>query len=339
MTYQPSIKRNFLREYGIITGLGIVGYVARYLSGQFTTQFNLILFALSYLLVAFSWEILRIINRQLNQWLPFEKGIPLRIFVQISIGVVLALFIRLMIFLFGEPYFTQPLDKLFLVSTWLIYVLGVTIVNGIFITTYFISRWKDSIREAERLEKEKAIVQFDNLKNQLNPHFLFNALSSLNSLIAENQQLASEFLQQLSKIYRYILQNKDKNLVSLQTELDFIRNYVLLAETRFQNSLKFDFDIPTPVPDKSIVPVTLQVLIENALKHNRIDEQHPLHIHITVALNYLEVSNNFQPRKTVDTSNKQGLENLKSLYRFYSDEPVLIDQTESTFCVKIPLLD
>jgi LytS/YehU family sensor histidine kinase len=259
--------------------------------------------------------------------------------VQILIGVALALIIRLLIYLFGEPYLQQPLDKLFLVSTWLIYVLGVTIINGIFITTYFISRWKDSIREAERLEKEKAIVQFDNLKNQLNPHFLFNALSSLNSLIAENQQLASEFLQQLSKIYRYILQNKDKNLVSLQTELDFIHHYVLLAETRFQNSLKFEFDVPLPVPDKSIVPVTLQVLIENALKHNRIDEQHPLRIRIHVENNYLEVSNNFQPRKIVDTSNKQGLENLKSLYRFYSSEPVHIEQSESTFNVKIPLLD
>jgi hypothetical protein len=337
MTSRATLPRNFLREYGIISALAVIGYAARYFSGQFTPQFNIILFVLSYVFIAFSWEILRIINRALNSVLPFEKGIPIRIFIQLVIGIVLALSIRATIYIFGEPYLEQPLDRLFLVSTWLIYVLGVTIINGIFFTTYFINRWKDSIREAERLEKEKAIVQFDNLKNQMNPHFLFNALSSLNSLIGENQQLASDFLQQLSKIYRYILQNKDKGLVSLQTELDFIRNYILLVETRFQNSLKIEFDIPASIPDKSIVPVTLQVLIENAMKHNRIDEQFPLRIEIKITNDDLWVSNNLQPRKTVD-SNKQGLENLKSLYQFFSERPVVIEQTDKQFSIRVPLI-
>jgi two-component system, LytTR family, sensor kinase len=338
MTKLLTHNRNYLREYGIIVCLTIFGYWVRYFSGLFTSEFNIILLFTSFVLISSSWEFLTYANTLLNKIFPFERSIPGRIAIQLAAGTLFALSARLLVSLFGEPLLTQPLDKLFLVSTWLLYVLGVAVINSIFFTTYFIKRWKDSILEAEQLEKEKVIMQFENLKNQLNPHFLFNALTSLNSLIAENQQLASQFLQQLSKIYRYILQHKDSGLVTLKTEMDFIHNYVSLAETRFQSSLKIGFNVPQPLPDKSIVPVTIQVLIENALKHNRIDDQSPLRISITIDDQYLTVTNNLQPRKIVDTSNKQGLEHLKSLYGFFSVKPVLVQPTSDIFSVSVPLI-
>ena len=193
------------------------------------------------------------------------------------------------------------------------------------------------VRE-ERLEKEKSQVQFDNLKNQLNPHFLFNALTSLNSLIVENPQLAQQFLQHMSKVYRYVLQHKDRNFVTLETELDFINNYVFLAETRFANSLRFKFDINEEQKQKAIVPVTMQILIENALKHNVVDDERPLAIDLITSGDYLVVSNNLQVRNRVETSNKQGLDNLRSLYAFLTDKPVIIEQSEYRFSVKVPLL-
>src|SRR5262249_11801226 len=153
---------------------------------------------------------------------------------------------------------------------------------------------------AERLEKEKSQVQFDNLKNQLNPHFLFNALTSLNSLIFENQSLASEFLQQLSKVYRYVLQNKEKNFVTLQTELDFIQHYVSLLHTRFGPALFIEVEVAAPMREMALVPVTLQILIENALKHNIVDPKRPLKIDIVTMGDYLVVSNNLQVRKRVE---------------------------------------
>lgn len=211
-------------------------------------------------------------------------------------------------------------------------------INLGFFTHYFINRWKDSLVVAERLEKEKSQVQFDNLKNQLNPHFLFNALTSLNGLIFENQGLASQFLQHLSKVYRYVLQNKDKNFVPLQTELDFIQNYVFLLRTRFQQALVIRLDISDGARERAIVPVTLQILIENAVKHNIADEDRPLQIEVITIGDYLVVSNNLQLRKHVDTSNKQGLENLKSLYLFLTEKPVIIGKTDDRFAVKIPLL-
>jgi LytS/YehU family sensor histidine kinase len=199
-------------------------------------------------------------------------------------------------------------------------------------------RWKDSLIRAERLEKEKSQVQFDNLKNQLNPHFLFNALTSLNSLIFENQKLASEFVQQLSKVYRYVLQNKHKNFVLVSTELDFISHYVNLLETRFQGALSIRFQISEEAKESAIVPVTLQILIENAIKHNVVDRDRKLTIDIVTVGDYLVVSNNLQVRKTVESSNKQGLENLKSLYKFLTDKPVMVEPTEDRFFVKVPLL-
>jgi LytS/YehU family sensor histidine kinase len=195
-----------------------------------------------------------------------------------------------------------------------------------------------SLIQAERLEKEKTQVQFDNLKNQLNPHFLFNALTALNSLIFENQTLASHFLQHLSKVYRYVLQNKDKNFVSVQTELDFIQNYVFLVHTRFASMLRITFNIDAQSKEKAIVPVTLQILIENALKHNVVDKDRPLTIRIETHDDYLVVSNNLQLKKLVETSNKQGLENLKSLYVFLTDRPVVISSGDSEFSVAVPLV-
>lgn len=334
---QPLLTRIF-RTYTLVFAITGMAFLVRWASGQFDLEFNIILFFTSFILITISWEFLRQVNRWLNVVFPFERSISQRIALQLLIGVLFSLSIRFLIYEFGEPYLPIKLDKLFVASTWILYVMVSTGMNTIFFTRYFIDRWKDTLVNAERLEKEKAQVQFDNLKNQLNPHFLFNALTSLNSLIAENPTLASQFLQHMSKVYRYVLENKEKNFVGLETELDFIRNYVFLAETRFEDALKIKFDISDAAREKAIVPVTLQILIENALKHNVAETSRPLTIEISTLGDYLIVSNNLQPRKIVETSNKQGLENLKSLYRFLTDKPVEIEQGDERFSVKIPLL-
>lgn len=331
--------KRIARTTGVILLISLVAYIVRGLSGQFDPQMNLIIFVVSVILLTISWELLLFVNRWLNRVYPFERSIAVRVLLQFGIGAVLALVIRLLIYLFGEPYLPFTLDGMFLAATWVLFILAASVINLIFVTAYFIERWKESIITAERLEKEKALVQFDNLKNQLNPHFLFNAMTSLNSLIFENQTLASEFLQQLSKVYRYVLQNKDRNFVSLQTELDFIQNYVLLLQTRFESALSVNFDIRDDARQRAIVPVTLQILIENAIKHNIVDRKSPLTIDITNIGNYLVISNNLQNKKQlVESSNKQGLENLKSLYRFMTENPVVIEQTDTRFAVKVPLV-
>jgi hypothetical protein len=326
------------KTYGIILGLTGVAYLVRWVSGQFSPQFNMVLLVVSFVVLSVSWEFLRFINNRLDRVFPYERSVAGRIALQISIGVVFAIFIRLLIYEFGEPVLPIKLDSLFLAATWFLYIMMSVGLNAVFFIRFFIGKWKESIVETERLEKEKARVQFDNLKNQLNPHFLFNALTSLNSLIAENQELASQFVHHLSRVYRYVLQHKDKNLVTLKTELDFIENYVSLLKTRFQQALVFKMDIGVDQWEYSVAPVTLQILIENAIKHNIIESARPLTISIFTSGKYIVVSNNLQRRRIVETSNQVGLENLKSLYGFLTAQPVIIEQTDERFSVKVPLI-
>ncbi|HEY0656712.1 MAG TPA: histidine kinase [Chryseosolibacter sp.] len=329
----------FLRTYAIILGVAVVGFFVRMTKfDQFTPLGHVQIFFISLGVGIVFWESLRAVNLWLNRVYPFEKNITGRIVLQLVIGSIIGLTLRFVIYVLGEPHLKFKLDELFVATTWALYTMVPVGVNLGFFTIYFIDRWKDSLIKAERLEKEKSQVQFDNLKNQLNPHFLFNALTSLNSLIFDNQELASRFLQQLSKVYRYVLQNKDKNFVLLSTELDFISNYVQLLETRFQGALKINFEIGAEAKEKAIVPVTLQILIENAIKHNVVDKDKMLFIDILTMGDYLVVSNNLQTRKTVETSNKLGLENLKSLYKFLTDKPVIIEPTPERFYVKVPLI-
>lgn len=331
--------KQFLRTYIVILAAVITGFFVRLAKyEEFGFEYHVHLTWFSAVLISVFWEGLRFTNYRLNKIFPFERNITGRIFIQLFIGVVIGLLVRTIIYKWGEPHIPFKVDNLFLAATWVIYAVIPVGVNLGFFTVYFIDRWKESLIRAEKLEKEKSQVQFDNLKNQLNPHFLFNALTSLNSLIFENQELASGFLQQLSKVFRYLLQHKDKNIVSLKTELEFISNYVNLLETRFRGALKINFEVSEEAKERSIVPVTLQILIENAIKHNILDKDKKLTVEIMAIGDYLIVSNNLQTKKNVETSNKQGLENLKSLYKFLTPRPVLIEPTDDRFYVKIPLI-
>jgi len=189
-----------------------------------------------------------------------------------------------------------------------------------------------------RLKHEKAEIQYHNLINHLNPHFLFNSLTSLNSLILTKPKEASLFLRKLSVIYRYILQNKDSELVSLQAELTFAQNYIDLQTTRFGEGLHISINVTPDSLPRQIVPVTLQNLLENAIKHNIVSDDTPLNILIYTETDTLFVKNSLQRKSFVETSNKQGLNSLKSLYRYLSPRGVTVDETANEFRVSVPLL-
>ncbi|GAB3551849.1 ligand-binding sensor domain-containing protein [Spirosoma fluminis] len=192
--------------------------------------------------------------------------------------------------------------------------------------------------QASRLERDKTEIQYQNLINHLNPHFLFNSLTSLNSLIITNPRQASQFLRKLSVIYRYILQNKDKELVSLTEELNFVQHYIDLQTARFNEGIQFIIDVAEADLDYRIVPVTIQNLLENAIKHNIIADESPLIIRIFTDANQLCVANTLQRKSFVESSNKQGLASLRSLYQYLSQHNIEISETDTEFIVKVPLL-
>lgn len=192
--------------------------------------------------------------------------------------------------------------------------------------------------QAQMLEKEKAMVMYESLKQQLNPHFLFNSLTSLSGLIETDKQEAGEFLGRMSDIYRYILKNSSEETVGLREEVRFVQQYIDLLQTRFKRGLKVDIRLPDELMHYKIVPVTLQNLIENAVKHNIIDEATPLTIDIYSEEGYLVVQNNLQRKNVVETSNKRGLAQFVKLYGYLSTWPVLIEETATQFIVKTPLV-
>lgn len=213
-------------------------------------------------------------------------------------------------------------------------------------TVFFIYRYRLDQKEkfmslenkAQALQKEKALVMYENLKQQLNPHFLFNSLTSLNSLIEEEPEAATRFLDSLSKTYRYILKSRDTETVALGDEIHFAENYVTLQKTRFDSGFDMRITIPEEYYYRKIVPVTLQNLIENAIKHNVIDAETPLLVNIFIDHDMLVVENNLQRKNFVETSNRQGLANMQSLYQYLSKQPVEIIETGTNFTIKIPLL-
>jgi ligand-binding sensor domain-containing protein len=193
-------------------------------------------------------------------------------------------------------------------------------------------------RRAESLEKEKALVLYENLKQHLNPHFLFNSLTSLSSLIRINPLMASDFLDKMSRVYRYILRSREQETVPLGQELNFVKLYVALQKTRFEEGLIVNIDISEDYYDRKIAPVTLQNLVENAIKHNSTDIDDPLVIELSIEEEYLTVRNNLRKRAFVETSNKQGLQNMTALYSYLSERPLVIIEDEDFFIVKVPLL-
>jgi hypothetical protein len=230
----------------------------------------------------------------------------------------------------------------FLRSAWF-YTLAILLTTALIILFYrFRTRKQRQLVElttkAQMLEKEKALVMYENLKQHLNPHFLFNSLTSLGSLIRINQSMAGDFLDKMSKVYRYILKNRDNEVVPLSEELKFVQLYIDLQKTRFEDGLDVNVNVDEEHFHRKIAPVTLQNLVENAIKHNRSEPNSPLRINLYVMDDYMIVRNNLQRKSFVETSNKQGLSNMESLYNYLSNRPMVIMEDEQYFTVKIPLL-
>lgn len=218
-------------------------------------------------------------------------------------------------------------------------LLYLVIVGGVYEGIYYFRKWKQLFYETEALKRESLQTQLDALKAQINPHFLFNNLGSLSSLIMEDQDRAVSFVNELSYVYRYLLQANDKNLTTLRAELKFIEHYFHLLKTRFGDGIKLINSIESEYEEYSLPPLTLQVLIENAVKHNAILPNKPLLIHLyTDEANNLIVINNLQKRTSIIPSNKLGLHNIITKYQLLKQREVLVTQTEEVFQVIIPLI-
>ncbi len=212
------------------------------------------------------------------------------------------------------------------------------IVLVVFHALHFYKIYNENRVKEQKIIAGTASAKFETLKNQIDPHFLFNSLNVLSSLIEENPENAQRFTTSLSKIYRYVLEQKDKELVSVEDELAFAKTYMNLLKMRFENSLFYELPTEGINPDAKVVPLSLQLLLENTVKHNVVSEQKPLHIRIFIEKDYLVIQNDFQKKEVLQDRQGVGLQNIVNRYGIITNRKVLIEQKATTFTVKIPIL-
>jgi LytS/YehU family sensor histidine kinase len=211
-------------------------------------------------------------------------------------------------------------------------------ILGIYESIYFMNELKKSVEEKETLKRESLKAQLDALKTQVNPHFLFNNLNTLTALIPDTPGQAIEFVQQLSKVYRHILEVQDEKTIPLKDELDVLKAYGFLLKTRFGDNLDIEIDVPAEKLQQGIVPLSLQLLMENAIKHNIVSAEKPLKIKIFSENGNLLVSNNLQIKNQLTESTGIGLDNIRNRYKLFSDDEVKVTESGESFTVSIPLI-
>jgi LytS/YehU family sensor histidine kinase len=210
---------------------------------------------------------------------------------------------------------------------------------AIYEAVYFYIRLKKSVREEEQAKQAIVQAQLDTLRNQAQPHFFFNTLNTLRDIIDQNSaEDAKEFVNKLSEVYRFILESGSANLISLRDELSFAKSYIHIQSERFGDNLKLNWHIPETSLDAMIVPMSLQLLLENAIKHNIISIAKPLLINVEIKNNQLVVSNRIQLKSTQIPSTKVGLKNIEKRYSLISSEPLAIENDGNQFIVSLPLL-
>jgi two-component system, LytTR family, sensor kinase len=217
-------------------------------------------------------------------------------------------------------------------------------VLTLFITTiyeagYYIYKWKETIALAEKLKKESIQSQLEALKNQINPHFLFNSLNTLASIIPEDPKMAIDFVYKLSNVYRNILDLKDKPMDTLAQELDYVDNYKYLLQARFGSNINFEIDVHDACLGCYMVPLSIQMLVENAIKHNVISGKKPLHILIRNEGQYsIVIKNNKQLKDQQSEGTGTGLKNINDRYSLTFGKNISIDDNNAYFTVKLPLI-
>ncbi len=339
------MKLKFL-PYIIIFVFALIVTITRYfLIAEWPLHIHLLLFVGQFVFLSLAWKVVEALGNLLDRYIPFGQQAAKRIVIQILISLFIFAPLFLGIIFFVAHILPAFVNTQFRALVTVVFIVFITLINFISYFKYFFEKWKDSVIanaalkvSALELEREKSMMQYHHLKNQVNPHFLFNTLSSLDGLIQTNPGLASQFVRHLAKVYRYVLEHKEHEVVEIRTELNFIEHYISLLNIRYGSALEIKLDISPAAMERGIAMVTLQMLIDNAIKHNIVQQGMPLKIWIWDEGDYLHVYNNKQLRRQMEVSSKQGLQQLNELYAFLTKEQPIIKDDTDNFEIILPLL-
>lgn len=281
-----------------------------------------------------------IISKLLDKKFSWLKYGNIRFFMQLFIIIFYSLSVINGLYLMLKLYFTEGLPTVMqLIVTNVYGALIIIPVSSIYFGIYFLKSWNKSQLEAERLQKESAKAQFKALVNHLDPHFLFNNLNILSALIDRDVKQSQKYLEKFAEVYRVVLQTDNDQLISLRKELEFIEAYIYLISIRFDDLLNVEIKIPENKKEFQLPPLTLQMLIENAMKHNIVTEDKPLNISVSAAGNFLIIKNSLNQKEMEANNTGSGLENISKRYAYFTDNKLIIESTASEFIVKAPLIE
>jgi sensor histidine kinase YesM len=329
-------RKVVLREIRDVLILAVLGFLMTYTGVScrkcvFGTDIFWIVASYTTAITVFMWKGNSYIASLISLKVSWIERPVLRFIIGLVATIVYS--IGIMFVMSAVYYSTTDLD--FSESTWGSIIITI-FISSVMHAREFLLSWRKSIINAERLEKENIAARYESLKAQINPHFLFNTLNTLTNVVYEDQDKAAKFIKQLSEVYRYVLDTRDKEVVDLAEELKFLHAYLYLQQIRFGDRLKLDIDLNGV--NSKVAPLVLQMLIENAIKHNIVSQENPLHIRVYRENDFIVVENNLQ-RKMVfeEDSTGLGLENICRRYEFLDRRPVQIIQNDK-FIVKLPLL-
>ncbi|QGW28946.1 sensor histidine kinase [Phnomibacter ginsenosidimutans] len=288
-----------------------------------------------------TWEAGRLLYPLFHK-LPQKEDLIIRnlLVYWMAAGVASGLFTVAVVFAFDRLFHHAPIDLYNPLKLTLTYALLINLLfHLLHAVAYYMERYKNKQLEAEELLRMHTQAELQSIKSQVNPHFLFNNLNVLSALVLKQSQDANHFIEAFSNVYQYILRNQEKELIDLQQELDFLEPYIYLLQHRFPNSIQLNIQIAAEAKQLQVVPVALQMLVENAIKHNIVSPQQPLQIHITSSdKKQLTVANNLQPKRNKAASGNVGLVNIDQRYAITTGKHIAVKNDGQQFSVSIPLI-
>jgi len=326
-----------LLSYLVVTSVNIIANYPEYAAGA-DWRFS-ILFSVAVITVGWAGYILldSLFFRKIMNW---ERRPNATLLFSVLISglygiMVMALAMKSLVWFFDmrdQPLYDYVNNSMYAVLFAMLIGLA---ING----QEFLNQWKKSAEENDRMKQELLRSQYEMLKSQVNPHFFFNSLNTLSNLIPENPEVAGRFVNQLSKVFRYSLQNRQEQSVSVETELDIVQSYLFINQQRFGSKLVVNVEIDKRALPLHIITHSLLTLVENCIKHNEISFANPLSVHIYNDNDeYLVVENTYRPKALSEISMGIGLPNIVDRYRLVTDKSIIIQKENGLFTVKIPLL-
>nr|WP_298998857.1 histidine kinase [uncultured Allomuricauda sp.] len=332
-----------MRKHLLIVTLGFAIGILFYAFHNFKEQPNFLeVFLNGFLGIGISYTF-HFINQFLNKSIDWKKQTGLRLLLGIVIHLIVGtgivyLSLRTYEQIYPSYSFFSNKEEMAFVKMLVLLFSVVLVYNIIYFAFYSYQQYVKGQLLESKIRRWQTELQLKALKSQLSPHFLFNCLNALSTLVTKDVNAAERFIRSLAKSYDYTLSNYQNTLVQVSEELEFVKSYYFLMKTRFQESIALEIDIPESILHTRIPPMTLQMLVENAMKHNVADIENELKIRIIGDKGFLEVTNNITKKRKGVQSTQIGLQNIESRYQLLANKPILVEDINSQFRVKIPIL-